>query len=304
VTSRKVIVLLAVLGVGSGLILFSPTLALAQRTPASISFNFTSFDYPSAQSTQPLGINNADVIVGYFDAANVTNGFARSPNGIFVEIDYPESSIATLLFGLNDANLAVGFYTDTSFLDQGFQFRYPNQFSSISYPGAADTTPYGINNNGQVVGAWSQGQSQGGFSLTNGVYTSLLYPGAELTYPSAVNSAGVIAGSWVTTCSPLCQYEGFFLSGVGGSYSEIEYPGATMTHVYGLNDSNQVVGAYVDSSGTSHCWAGVPAKNKYINIDYPGSLSCIADGINNKGRITGSYADSNNVTHGFLAVPK
>lgn len=285
-------------------LLLSAVLAPAQAAPSSISFKFTSFDYPGAVATQGLGINNADVIVGYFlDSSLVSHGFARLPNGTFLEIDDPDG-IRTLLFGINDSNLAVGFYADSNDLDQGFQFRYPNQFTAINYPGASMTTPYGINNAGQVVGAWGVEPTQGGFSLSNGNYTNLVYPNAQLTYPSGVNSSGIIAGSWVNTCNPQCQYHGFMLTGVSGTYSDVDFPGAVMTHIYGVNDLNQVVGSYDNQTGPTHCWAGFPARNQFITVDYPGSNGCVVGGITKKGHLAGWYADSSNVVHGFLAVPK
>lgn len=290
-------------GLCCALITLMSLFAGAQSAAPAVSFKFTSFDYPGALATQPLGINNADFIVGYYvDNAFVSHGFARSPNGRFVQIDYPQST-ETIVFGINDSNVAVGFYTDSPAAYQGFEFRYPNEFTAVDYPNGAATTPYGINDAGQIVGAWGTQPQQGGFSLLNGTYTDLSYPGAELTYARGVNSTGLIVGSWVSTCNPDCQYHGFVLTGVGGIYSDVDYLGASMTYINGVNDLNQVVG-YYDSLTGMHCWVGIPAKNRYVTADYPGSNGCFAGGITNKGHLAGSYTDADNVTHGFLAVPQ
>jgi uncharacterized membrane protein len=285
-----------------------PRGGVAQAPAASsLSFSFTSFDYPGAISTQALATNQNGIIVGYYlDANSAEHGFVRSADGQFKEVDYP-GAVGTILLGINDSNEAVGLYNGTDIFYQGFIFEPPNQFTPIYYGGlASETTPYGINNNGQIVGAWSGDQIQGGFSLLDGTYTDLLYPNAEFTNPDGVNSAGVIVGSWVSACSPLCRYHGFMLtSAVDGTYTDVNFPGSVATYIDAINDSNEVVGAYGKAAGGYYqAWVGLPSKNQYAVVAYPGAIFTALCGINNARHIVGYYIDANNMTHGFLAVPK
>ncbi len=270
------------------------------------SFNFTSFDYPSAVATSPLAINKTGTIVGYYlDASLVEHGFARLANGTFKQVDYP-GAVGTILHDINDSNQVVGFYMSTDASFHGFLFTAPKIFTPIDYPGAQSTSPYGINNAGQIVGAWTNSFSiQQSFSLLNGTYQDLTDPTALVVYANSVNSAGTIAGDWVSACTPMCQYHGFILpSAASSNYIDVEYPGAQMTYVYRINDSNQVVGAYLGSDNSIHGWGGSPGKNQYFTIDYPGSTVASVNGINKRGILVGWYADSSGATHGFFAVPQ
>jgi hypothetical protein len=51
-------------------------------------------------------------------------------------------------------------------------------FTLIDYPGATHTYAYGINDSGQIVGAYYVGGLSHGFTWSGGVYTSFDYPGA------------------------------------------------------------------------------------------------------------------------------
>lgn len=297
-----VVILAALLGI---LLPTESAQAQAQST-RSISFKYTSFDYPAAIATQAMGISQKGVIAGYYlDASSAEHAFVRLPDGKFEEVDYP-GAVGTILFDINDSKEAVGLYNGTDSFNQGFLFERPNQFTPIYYSASASsTTPYGINNSGQIVGAWSGDGLQGGFSLVDGTYTELLYPNAEFTYPNDVNSSGMIVGSWVSVCNPSCQYHGFTLtSAVDGTYTSFDFPGAIMTFANAINDSNQVVGWYEDDTGAYHGWIGVPSKNQYTQVDYPGASFTAVGGINNARHVVGWYVDTNDVGHGFIAVPK
>lgn len=156
------------------------------QAKSPVSFNFTSFDYPGATGTIGYGINQGGIIVGYYvDAAGGEHGFIRLLDGKLQKVDYP-GAVGTVLFGINDSKEAVGLYNDTDLVYQGFLFEPPDQFTNIYYSAlASSTTPYGINNIGQIVGAWNGDQLQGGFSLLNGTYTELLYPAQNSRTPSA-----------------------------------------------------------------------------------------------------------------------
>jgi hypothetical protein len=70
-------------------------------------------------------------------------------------------------------------------------------FTTIQYPGAAVTTPYGVNNGGEVVGSFAESALGPfhGFTYSAGVYTQLDDPNCNSnTFLMGVNDAGVIVG--------------------------------------------------------------------------------------------------------------
>lgn len=162
----------------------------------------------------------------------------------------------------------------------------------LSYPrtDAYSTSPWGINDAGQIVGSvkgtdgiWH------GYLDDRGVYSLVDYPGAIYTNLLAVNNYGVMVGLY---------------SDDTGSHSFIYDHGAFSTSSAYLDDNNdagQVVGfsgqhGYLNSNGAEQL------------IDYPGAITTVFTGINNKGQIVGWYTDGtptqfgrgNYQAHGFI----
>ena len=69
------------------------------------------------------------------------------------------------------------------------------QFTTIDYPNATYTAAMGINDNGQIVGQYTDhaGTSHG-YLLSGGQFQSLDYPKAIATRPTKITLAGQIAG--------------------------------------------------------------------------------------------------------------
>src|SRR5580698_5579819 len=71
------------------------------------------------------------------------------------------------------------------------------QFLTIDVPGATSTLVLGINNEGQMVGSYSDANNMtNGFELTGGVFTTIDFPGATLMIASVINNVGDIVGSY------------------------------------------------------------------------------------------------------------
>jgi hypothetical protein len=69
------------------------------------------FEFPGSASTQALGLNNLDEIVGdYIGADGLMHGFLDDL-GIFITLD-PTGSFGTTINGINDQGTVVGFYLD------------------------------------------------------------------------------------------------------------------------------------------------------------------------------------------------
>jgi hypothetical protein len=77
-------------------------------------------DAPGSTFTQALGLNNKGQVVGqYMDAAGLTHGFVWTSKGGFVTIDEPNGIGTTIVNGINDLGVLVGFY-GTAPINSGF----------------------------------------------------------------------------------------------------------------------------------------------------------------------------------------
>lgn len=82
---------------------------------------YTQLDYPGATATQALGLNNSGLVVGsYVDSSNLTHGFVyNTSDSSWTSIDDPEGIGATIVNGVNDKGILVGFY-GTNPINSGF----------------------------------------------------------------------------------------------------------------------------------------------------------------------------------------
>ena len=160
----------------------------------------------------------------------------------------------------------------------------------IAVPNAAITTPYGINDRGQVVGYYYAGSDRG-FVVSRGVFSTLDPPGSTWTVAYGINNVGEVVGYSVTGS----QASGFLFD--RGTFSTIDFPGALNTFITGINDAGEVVGIYNDASGATERgfeeMGGV-----FSTIAPPGSLWSDAYGINDAGEVVGRYF--NGREKGFL----
>jgi probable HAF family extracellular repeat protein len=178
-------------------------------------------------------------------------------------------------------------------------------FVLFSYPGAAGTGGSSINDNGVVVGTYSDGLGgYNGFLYSNGVLTPLNYPipGAPTytyeTEPTGINNQGDIVGTYSSGGS----HGGFLYS--GGVFSDIKFPGGSQvisqTVPTAINNNGQIVGWYtnVGSSNIEHAF--LDSQGTFTNIDYPGAVATVPSAINDNGQIVGFENDSSGNSSGFL----
>src|SRR5262249_28152470 len=136
-------------------------------------------------------------------------------------------------------------------------------FSNIDFPSANNTSAFGINNGGMIVGTYSVDHHEHGFVLSNGVDTTLDPPGeffeVELL---GINNAGGIGG----IAAPE-QNRVYGLRYGGGVFKPVKFPGAGDTVVSGLNDNGVIVGSYeVPRSG--YCFTLI--KGTFHRLAFPG----------------------------------
>jgi uncharacterized membrane protein len=132
---------------------------------------YTSIAVPGALYTYLSGINNHGVIVGYYiDLSGNSHGFTWN-TGTITTIDYGNGYPNTYLAGITDSGVIVGGYGSILIInsieyiwEHGFLYS-GGTFSTFDAPfcDVQVTQPFGINNNGEIVGAYvdSQGMLYG-----------------------------------------------------------------------------------------------------------------------------------------------
>jgi probable HAF family extracellular repeat protein len=122
---------------------------------------YTTLDDPLATNgTQAYGINSAGLIVGTYLVSDTPHGFLYNPNGgTYTTLDDPLAAEGdpfringgTIAAGINGAGQIVGFYEDSNGDEHGFLYN-GGIYTTLDDPEAFDTTAFGINKNGHVVG--------------------------------------------------------------------------------------------------------------------------------------------------------
>jgi probable HAF family extracellular repeat protein len=229
------------------------------------------------------------------------HGFVRN-NGVFTTIDAPNASYFTVAFGIDGNGNTVGGYVDGSGKLHGF-LRNQLTFGVIDYPGAMATFAARRNENGQIVGAYSNEPNTPAFNLPHGFlldeggFTPIDFPGAQRTQPLGINNLGQIVGEYVDQGG---RSHGFLWN--NGDFTTIDAPGGTSTIAYDINDSGQIVGVtFTDVIIVRFGPAFLrDANGVFTPINIPGSMRVVPYGINNSGQIVGDYEDIERNGHGFL----
>ena len=212
--------------------------------------------------------------------------------------------------------------------------------SQIDAPGATFTDASGINNRGEIVGSFQDGQGFHGYVFRQGEFTVLDAPvQGALTIALGNNDRGQVVGAY--------RSQGLFHGFVWerGTFTDINAPQAEETFLHVINNRGQIVGHSrrdVFSLARAFLWAdgdftflNIPGvllagrnrdslglndrgqvvgtfQSQGINhgflydngvvmqIDVPGARSTRASGINSRGEIVGSYIDTFDVEHAYL----
>ncbi len=177
-------------------------------------------------------------------------------------IDYP-GSMSTAVYGINDEGTVVGGFCPTLVqcpiglaltADHGF-IDDAGVFTQLDFPGASETTAFGINSSGTVVGIYANDVVQHSFIYENGVYTDVNFPGANWTDATAINDLGVIVGYY--------QDANFNVNGFmyyQGQWAQINVQPGNTTAVIGINRHNDLVGTWNGPTGLLETFQAVPTK--------------------------------------------
>jgi hypothetical protein len=238
--------------------------------------DINSENFPHSAQTQVDGLNDDNVQVGDYSTQNKASGtdnsFGWYFNGSFHKVVFPANNnakpIQDQLDGVNNHDVAVGYYQTSSGRDRGYTFTIKTgKFALVTKPGAPtggkapNLQAYGINNAGAVVGDYT-------------------------------TSTGALEG---------------FIKLAGGAFHTIAVSGATETVALGVNDNDTVVGGYLDDVAgvlTFHGFIWRIGGSLTLAVDDPNAdTASILSGVNNEGDVVGFYDDSSDHLHGFLAYP-
>ncbi len=213
----------------------------------------------------------------------------------FTEIKTPHET-ATNLFGINDAGVMSGNYTDSGGVSHCF-IRMRSTVTTIVDPNentGGGTQCYGINNGGAIVGGYSAGNFSNGFLHLNGVFSDIIPPTSVGTTAYGVNDAGWVVGTFIDNVAQ----HGFVYD--GSTYTTLDAPGTTngATLAIAINSSNLITVQAYNSSGalTSYLFDGT----NWSPLSVPNAVSTAVHQINNRGEIAISWYDSGNVAHGAI----
>jgi hypothetical protein len=207
------------------------------------------------------------------EPANTSGGLLyrtrRSGRADFTPLRGVPGAAITAHLGINDHGQITGTFIDTAGIpnpdgtfDTGHGFVQDRRGHTTSFdaPGARITLPNGINNHGQITGAYVAADAtasvHGFLRDRRGAMTTFEVPFGRLHSVSDLNHRGQIVGYYD---EPDFAGGGGFLRDRDGTITTIAYPGAPYTLVHGMNDRGQLVGAYLEPGAAPNPDGTIPA---------------------------------------------
>ena len=244
--------------------------------------DFINENFPGSVQTQVTGINNRGgsflaftVTVGFWADANnasmVNNNFGfvniGGQNGTFIDVNNPNTGTingikTNQLLGVNDRNIAVGFYVDTAGATHGYTYNVESRSFSANIDdpnGVGTTTAAAINNLDQIVGFYVDGNNvTHGFFESNGVFKTIDVANAKATSLLGLNNFGEAVGFDMDQAGNM---HGVICNVYTGETEEVDDPkGIGKTTFNGLNDLGRIVGFYVNGGGNTIGLLAIPKR--------------------------------------------
>jgi probable HAF family extracellular repeat protein len=248
------------------------------------------------------------VIVGdYVDSTGIQHGMILNGTKV-TKADHPNcagtpGTTGTSFYAINSAGVAAGWCTANGGTEIGYTYSTSKaKFTNVTIPNAVNVNVNGINDKGDLVGAFvNTAGVQHAFLLVGKTLTRLNPPGVSSPVAWGINNAGLItvygtnsSGGYTsfTTANKGKTYKAWGPSGVGPTGTAIHTP----------NNKGDIVGTYFDTSSVSH---GVLLHaGKYYSFDDPTSPDTRGDGLNDKIVIVGRYGSGAFGGVGFEATTK
>jgi PEP-CTERM motif-containing protein len=237
---------------------------------------FAPDNFPSMPQTQMTAVNgNGTTLTGYTYPTNLGVPFDfqfgfYEKGGVFTMVNNPktpECSVAgacdsgviteNQLIGVNNSDLAVGFYNDRHGDSHGYTFDIATKtFSAdINDPLAVSTVTAAINNSGEIAGFFTDaGGVVHGFIDKAGVFSTVDPAGSTETQLLGLNDHGIADGFAVIGG----VQHGLLFNSLTDTFTILDPTGSTATTLNGINDRGEVVGFFVDAAGNTDGALGTP----------------------------------------------
>lgn len=229
-------------------------------------------NFPGSVQTQVTGLNNRGVTVGFWSNTNM--GVGMDANFAFVDVggrfrnaNFPTGNPASppvdQLLGVNDQDIAAGFYTDANGNNHGYEYNIRSgRFAAVTESGVTSLTAAAINDLDQVAGFYTNPATGNtdGFLKANHRFTDLAVPGASSTMALGLNSRDEVVGTYTVGSGSSAQMHGFTWTRQHGFRTIDDPHGMGTTTINGVNDFGQLVGFYVDATGNTDGFLASPLR--------------------------------------------
>ena len=179
------------------------------------------------------------------------------------------------------------------------------KFTSLDFPGADLTTGRGINNHGDIVGAYRIVPPRHAMLLKKDQYIPIVPDsilGAIYSEATNINDHGDVTGQMIDDNG---FAHGFLVR--DGQVTTLDVPGASETFALGINNSGTVAGYWdlLDQDGNILALYGFTWKDGGFldtQINFPGAGGTGIFGINARGNLSGVWVPDPNgsIEHGFV----
>jgi hypothetical protein len=236
---------------------------------------FTPDNFPGMPQTQITALNDNGTRTGYTYPTNLGVPFDfqfgfYEKGGAFTKVNNPKTPDCSVsgacdsgvitenqLIGVNNSDLAVGFYNDSHGDSHGYTFNIAtNTFSAdINDPLAVSTVTAAINNSDEIAGFFTD--SSGvihGFIDNGGSFSTVDPTGSTETQLLGLNDKGIADGFAIIGG----VQHGILYNSLTKMFTILDPPGSTSTTLNGLNDAGDVVGFFVDAAGNTDGALGTP----------------------------------------------
>ena len=157
---------------------------------------FATVDVPGTTFNQLLGLNNNGEEAGYYQFGPSSGPtfvpYVRHADGSFVLLPIANAQATSI----NDHELVGGFSNDKAGNSHGFLWQ-SGKARTVSYQGAVSSQVLGVNNLGQAVGQYTDGQkATHGFvyDANSGQFARIDVPGSSSTVVNGINRNGWLVG--------------------------------------------------------------------------------------------------------------
>jgi probable HAF family extracellular repeat protein len=212
-------------------------------------------------------------------------------DGRYTAFEARQTDVAMYPSGINDRGQITGEYVRRDG-ESGFVRSPDGRLTTFDVPGASATEAAKINDDGQIVGRYSEDtplvddseRVHGFVRDRRGIVTTVDYPGAQHTLPTGINDGGDVVGHYVNARGAT---HGFLWK--DGRFTQVDLVGAREATPMDVNDRGEIVGIYLDARGAAHGF--LLSGTQYRTITVPGAVGTLPSGINDRGEVVGYSAD-------------